>query len=136
MLLYFLRTDDIELSGQYENLQLLRDLGFPTSEHTRICRSIDEVIEFWKEWELRRDELPFDIDGIVVKVNSLRQQEQLGAVAKSPRWAVAFKFASRQAATTLKAIQLQVGRLGTITPVAELEPVFLGGRYSFPCNTP
>ena len=124
---YFLRTDDIELVSQYENLQLLHNLGFPTSGHTKLCQSIDEVIEYWKEWERRRDELPFDIDGIVVKVNSLQQQEQLGAVAKSPRWAVAFKFASRQAETQLKAIRLQVGRLGTITPVAELEPVFLGG---------
>ncbi|MGD1046609.1 MAG: NAD-dependent DNA ligase LigA [Bacteroidota bacterium] len=124
---YFLRTDDIELTSQYENLQLLRNLGFPTSEHTKICQSIDDVIEYWKEWERRRDELPFDIDGIVVKVNSLQQQERLGAVAKSPRWAVAFKFASRQAETRLKGIRLQVGRLGTITPVAELEPVFLGG---------
>jgi DNA ligase (NAD+) len=113
--------------SQYENLQLLHNLGFPTSGHTKLCQSIDEVIEYWKEWERRRDELPFDIDGIVVKVNSLQQQEQLGAVAKSPRWAVAFKFASRQAETQLKAIRLQVGRLGTITPVAELEPVFLGG---------
>jgi DNA ligase (NAD+) len=124
---YFLRTDDIVLTGQYENLHVLRDLGFPTSEHTKICRSIDDVIEYWKEWERRRDELPFDIDGIVAKVNSLPQQERLGAVAKSPRWAVAFKFTSRRAETRLKAIQLQVGRLGTITPVADLEPVFIGG---------
>jgi DNA ligase (NAD+) len=124
---YFIRTNDIKLTSQYENLQLLRNLGFPTSEHTKICQSIDDVIGYWKEWERRRDELPFDIDGIVVKINSLQQQERLGAVAKSPRWAVAFKFASRQAETRLKAIRLQVGRLGTITPVAELEPVFLGG---------
>ena len=124
---YFLRTEETELADQYESLQLLRNLGFPTSEYTKICQSIDDVIEYWKEWERRRDELPFDIDGIVVKVNSLQQQERLGAVAKSPRWAVAFKFASRQAETQLKAIRLQVGRLGTITPVAELEPVFLGG---------
>ena len=124
---YFLRTDDIELTSQDGNLQLLRSLGFPASEYKKICRSIDDVVAFWKEWESRRDELPFDIDGVVVKVNSLQQQEQLGAVAKSPRWAVAFKFASRQAETQLRAIRLQVGRLGTITPVAELEPVFLGG---------
>jgi DNA ligase (NAD+) len=124
---YFLRTNDIKLTSQYESLQLLRDLGFPTSEYTKICQSIDEAIEYWKEWERRRDELPFDIDGVVVKVDSLQQEEQLGAVAKSPRWAVAFKFASRQAETRLKDIRLQVGRLGTITPVAELEPVFLGG---------
>jgi DNA ligase (NAD+) len=124
---YFLRTDDIELKSQYDNLQLLRNLGFPAGEHIKRCRSIEEVIEYWKEWERRRDELPFDIDGVVVKVDSLKQQEHLGAVAKSPRWAVAFKFASRQAETRLKTIHLQVGRLGTITPVAELEPVFLGG---------
>ncbi|RPI05307.1 MAG: NAD-dependent DNA ligase LigA [Ignavibacteriae bacterium] len=124
---YFLRSDDMELTGQFENLKLLHSLGFPTSEHSQTCRSIEEVIAYWQKWEQQRDELPYDIDGIVVKVNSLRQQELLGAVAKSPRWAVAFKFASRQAETPLKAIRLQVGRLGTITPVAELEPVFLGG---------
>jgi len=124
---YFLRTNDLELTGQYKNLQYLRELGFPTSEHTNICPSINDVINFWKEWEHRRDDLPYDIDGVVVKVDSLQQQERLGAVAKSPRWAVAFKFASRQAETQLKAIRLQVGRLGTVTPVAELEPVFLGG---------
>jgi DNA ligase (NAD+) len=124
---YFLRTDDRELTSQHENMQLLRNLGFPTSEHIKICQSIDEVIEYWNEWEHRRDELPFDIDGVVVKVDSVKQQERLGAVAKSPRWAVAFKFASRQAETRLNNIRLQVGRLGTITPVAELEPVFLGG---------
>jgi DNA ligase (NAD+) len=124
---YFLRTDDRKLTSQHENLHLLRNLGFPTSEHIKICQSIDEVIEYWNEWEHRRDELPFDIDGVVVKVDSLKQQERLGAVAKSPRWAVAFKFASRQAETRLNNIRLQVGRLGTITPVAELEPVFLGG---------
>ena len=126
-LAYFLRTDDIPLKSQHQNLQFLHDLGFPTSEHTAVCQSIDEVIEYWKKWESRRDELPFDIDGVVVKVDSMKQQERLGAVAKSPRWAVAFKFASRQAETVLKTIRLQVGRLGTITPVAELDPVFLGG---------
>jgi DNA ligase (NAD+) len=124
---YFLRTNDVVVTTQYNSLQLLHDIGFPTSEHATICQSIDEVIEYWKEWERRRDELPYDIDGVVVKVNSLQQQGRLGAVAKSPRWAVAFKFASRQTVTQLKAIRLQVGRLGTITPVAELEPVFLGG---------
>ncbi len=124
---YFLRTEDTRLTSHYENLQLLRNLGFPTSEHTKLCKSIDDVIIYWKEWESRRDKLPYDIDGIVVKVDSLQQQEQLGSIAKSPRWAVAFKFASRKAETRLNAIRLQVGRLGTITPVADLEPVFLGG---------
>jgi DNA ligase (NAD+) len=124
---YFLHTEDVSLIGHYENLLLLRELGFPTSQHTKLCSSIGEVIEYWKEWERRRDELPYDIDGVVVKLDSLHQQEQLGAVAKSPRWAVAFKFASRQAETRLNVIRLQVGRLGTMTPVADLEPVFLGG---------
>ena len=124
---YFLHTEDISLISHHENLCLLKELGFPTSQHTKLCRSIDEVIEYWKEWERRRDELPYDIDGVVVKLDSLHQQERLGAVAKSPRWAVAFKFASRQAETRLIDIRLQVGRLGTMTPVADLEPVFLGG---------
>jgi DNA ligase (NAD+) len=124
---YFLYAEDVSLESQHDNLNLLRKLGFPTSQHTKLCSSIDEVIEYWKEWEQRRDELPFDIDGIVVKIDSIQQQERLGAVAKSPRWAVAFKFASRQAETHLNIIRLQVGRLGTITPVADLEPVFLGG---------
>jgi DNA ligase (NAD+) len=109
------------------NLATLRALGFPVSPHSKVCRNIEEVIGFWKRWEGKRDSLPYDIDGIVVKVDSLRQQETLGTIAKSPRWAVAFKFASRQAQTRLKGIALQVGRVGTVTPVAELEPVFVGG---------
>jgi DNA ligase (NAD+) len=124
---YFLHTEDISLTSHLENLNLLRELGFPTSKHSKLCNSINDVIEYWIEWERRRDELPYDIDGVVVKLDSIHQQEQLGAVAKSPRWAVAFKFASRQAETRLNVIRLQVGRLGTLTPVADLEPVFLGG---------
>ena len=73
---YFLRTDDLNLTGQYKNLQYLRELGFPTSEHTKICPSINDVINFWKEWEHRRDDLPYDIDGVVVKVDSHQQQER------------------------------------------------------------
>jgi DNA ligase (NAD+) len=124
---YFLLSEKNIRTGQWENLQLLKKLGFPVSEHSQIANSIGEVIEYWKKWERHRDTLPYDIDGIVVKVDSLRQQETLGTIAKSPRWAVAFKFASRTAETRLNAIRLQVGRLGTITPVADLEPVFLGG---------
>jgi DNA ligase (NAD+) len=124
---YYLLSAKDSLTGHFENLQLLKKLGFPVSEHSRISDSIGEVIEYWKKWEQQRDTLPYDIDGIVVKVDSLRQQEILGTIAKSPRWAVAFKFASRKVETRLKAIRLQVGRLGTITPVADLEPVFLGG---------
>lgn len=124
---YYLRSEDMDLRSHYENLHLLRELGFPVSQHARACRTIDEVITYWKEMELRREDLPYDIDGIVVKVDSIRQQQILGSIAKSPRWAIAFKFTSRKAETLLKGIRLQVGRVGTITPVADLEPVFLGG---------
>ena len=124
---YFLRTETVSLSNHLENMKILQELGFPTSDNTRLSKDVEGVIAFWKEWENRRDSLPFDIDGVVIKVDSLSQQERLGTIAKSPRWAIAFKFAARQATTTLHDITLQVGRVGTITPVAELEPVFVGG---------
>ncbi len=124
---YYLMAEEVELESHYENLQILKRLGFPVCEHVKLCESIDGVIEFWRYWEERRDELPYEIDGIVVKVDSIRQQEILGAIAKSPRWAIAFKFTPRQAQTKLLGITLQVGRVGTITPVAELQPVPLGG---------
>ena len=115
------------LATHADNLELLRRLGFPVNDQARLCSTIDEVVTFWKEWENNRDTLPYDIDGVVVKVNDLRQQDILGSIAKSPRWAIAFKFASRKAETGLRGISLQVGRVGTITPVAELDPVFVGG---------
>jgi DNA ligase (NAD+) len=124
---YSLRAERTTLTSQWENLRLLKELGFPVNEHARLCTTIEDVIEFWKEWEERREDLPYDIDGIVVKVDSLRQQERLGHTAKSPRYAIAFKFMARKQETVLRAITLQVGRVGTITPVAELEPVFVGG---------
>jgi DNA ligase (NAD+) len=110
-----------------EALEALRELGFPVNEHTRRCATIDDVVAFWKEWEEKRDTLPYDIDGVVVKVDDLGQQEELGAIAKSPRWAIAFKFAARRAETVLRGILVQVGRTGAVTPVADLEPVFVGG---------
>lgn len=124
---YYLRSNTKELNNQFENLKILKYLGFKVNPHHKLCSTIEEVIEFCKEWEEKRETLPYDIDGVVIKVNSLRQQEILGNVAKSPRWATAFKFEAKKAKTKLKAITLQVGRLGTITPVAELEPVFLAG---------
>jgi DNA ligase (NAD+) len=127
MYAYFLLGAGKELTRHSSNLETLRSLGFPVNQNSKVCRNIDEVIEFWKRWEEKRESLPYDIDGIVVKVDSLRQQETLGTIAKSPRWAVAFKFASRKGQTRLKGIALQVGRVGTVTPVAELEPVFVGG---------
>lgn len=124
---YSLRSEEMELKSHYKNLALLRRLGFPVSEQAQSCSSVEQVIEYWKAFEERRDTLPYDIDGIVVKVDSLQQQETLGAIAKSPRWALAVKFTSRKVETKLLDIKLQVGRVGTITPVAVLQPVFLGG---------
>jgi DNA ligase (NAD+) len=124
---YFLYSQSADLKSHWNNLQELKSLGLPVNEHSKRCLSIDEVIAFWKLWEGRRETLPYDIDGVVVKVDSLRHQRTLGTIAKSPRWAIAFKFAARKAETLLKGITLQVGRTGTVTPVAELEPVFVGG---------
>ncbi len=112
--------------GHYGNLQLLRDLGFRVDSHALRSGSIDEVIACWRRWESERGSLPFDVDGVVVKVDSLAQQSALGAIAKSPRWAIACKFRARKGETTLRDIVPQVGRMGTVTPVAVLEPVFLG----------
>jgi DNA ligase (NAD+) len=124
---YYLIAPGMGLDSHWENLRMLRSLGFPVSQQAKKCTSIDQAIDFWRRWEEKRDSLPYDIDGVVVKVDSLRQQESLGNIAKSPRWAIAFKFASRKAETVLKGITLQVGRVGTVTPVAELDPVFVGG---------
>lgn len=124
---YFLFAPDGNIETHWDNLGTLKLLGLPVNEHTRRCSSIDEVITFWERWEDRRETLPYDIDGVVVKVDSLRHQRTLGTIAKSPRWAIAFKFASRKAETRLRSIILQVGRTGAVTPVAELEPVFVGG---------
>lgn len=124
---YYLISTEAETGSQWESLQLLKKLGLPVSEHVRRCKDIGQVVETARYWERERDNLPFEIDGNVVKVNQSRQQQRLGAVAKSPRWAIAYKFAARQAKTLLKDITVQVGRIGTITPVAELDPVFLAG---------
>ncbi len=127
MFTYFLRTNDIPLKSHSENLKLLKQLGFSVNEHAKVCRNIAEVKQYCDQWNEKRSSLPYDIDGIVIKVDSIGQQQELGAVAKSPRWAIAFKFPAQQVETLLKEITLQVGRVGTITPVAELEPVFVGG---------
>ncbi|MBM4174910.1 MAG: NAD-dependent DNA ligase LigA [Ignavibacteria bacterium] len=124
---YSLRSYSKELDHQSENLITLKNLGFKVNEHHRFCESIYDVIQFCREWEEKRETLPYEIDGVVIKVNDLRQQSLLGNVAKSPRWATAFKFEAKKAKTKLKKITLQVGRQGTITPVAELEPVLLAG---------
>ncbi len=124
---YSLYASGKKLVSHSENLKVLAQLGLPVNNQSRVCKSIDDVIRFWKTWEEKRDSLPYEIDGVVIKVDLLEHQRILGNIAKSPRWAIAFKFTSRKAETVLKGITLQVGRVGTITPVAELEPVFVGG---------
>lgn len=124
---YALHSSGTKLRSQFENVETLRALGFRADPNVARYGSIDEVIGHWRKTETQRDRLPYDIDGIVVKVDDLRQQESLGAIAKSPRWAIAAKFTSRKAETRLIGITMQVGRIGTITPVAELDPVFVGG---------
>jgi DNA ligase (NAD+) len=125
--LQFVDETAVDLPTHHARLEILKQMGFPVSEHTRLVMTIDEIMDFAMHWQEHREELTYEIDGAVVKVNSLAEQEQLGAVAKSPRWAIAYKFEARQAVTTLNAITLQVGRMGTVTPVAELEPVQLTG---------
>jgi len=124
---YYLISNEIKLTSHFENLQILKKLKFPVNPYAKKVSSIDEVKKFCDEVDILREKLPYEIDGVVVKIDSLRQQDTLGSVAKSPRWAIAYKFKAKEQVTKLKAITLQVGRIGTITPVAELEPVFLAG---------
>jgi DNA ligase (NAD+) len=127
LFVYFLQSKDIALTSHYDNLQMLKKMGFVVNEHIRRCATIRDVMRYCSEWSKRRESLPYDIDGVVIKVDSLHQQTQLGSIAKSPRWAIAYKFPAQNVETLLKGITLQVGRVGTITPVAELEPIFVGG---------
>jgi DNA ligase (NAD+) len=122
-------TDHPLISSQHEVHELLKKLGLPTfaAEHRHVCDTAEEILKFAKKIEHQRDNLPFDIDGIVIKVDSLKYWHMLGTTGKSPRWAVAYKFAPEQATTRIKEITVQVGRTGVLTPVAELEPVFLAG---------
>lgn len=113
--------------SQWEFLQQCKSYGFAVNEHSRLCKNLDEVIRFCQQMQDKRQSLSYDVDGIVIKVNDLKEQEDLGTTLKSPRWAVAFKFPAYQASTKIREIVIQVGRTGVITPVAELEPVFCGG---------
>jgi DNA ligase (NAD+) len=125
--LYYLFITGEEEPSQRESLVRLKDLGFRTNPHVRRCPSLEDVVSFWEEWRAKRDELDYDVDGIVVKVDSALQRKSLGTTAKSPRWAISFKFPARQATTRIKEIRVQVGRTGALTPVAVLEPVRLSG---------
>ncbi|MBA4405870.1 DNA ligase [bacterium] len=125
--IYYLFSENDELSSQSENLNILNSLGFRINKNYKLCENIQEVLQYCKKWKDERDALPYEIDGVVIKVNSLKQQKILGSIAKSPRWAIAYKFKAKQVNTKLNAITWQVGRTGTLTPVAELEPVLLAG---------
>ncbi|NNF19760.1 MAG: NAD-dependent DNA ligase LigA, partial [Flavobacteriaceae bacterium] len=116
-----------DVKTQYDILEQARSWGFKVPPEAKLCTSIDEVMEFIDQWDQQRHQLPYETDGVVVKVNTLAHQEELGYTAKAPRWAVAYKFAAEQASTVLQQISYQVGRTGAITPVANLEPVLLAG---------
>jgi DNA ligase (NAD+) len=125
--LYYVLGENLPFREHYESLQHAKKWGFKISEHTELVKDMKGVHNFIAKWEKKRHELPFDIDGIVIKINSFRQQMMLGLTAKSPRWAVAFKYQAERAATTLNSISFQVGRTGVVTPVANLQPVLLAG---------
>lgn len=125
--LYYLLGDELPADTHYGNLQAAQSWGFKISDAIRICKSLDEVFDYIKYWDVERKNLPVTTDGIVIKVNSLTQQRVLGFTAKSPRWAIAYKFQAETALTRLDSISYQVGRTGAITPVANLEPVQLSG---------
>jgi DNA ligase (NAD+) len=125
--LYAVYTEKPEFKTHFEGLQKAKNWGFKISEHLLKCRTIEEVLQFIQTWNEKRKTLAFDIDGVVIKVNSFDQQEELGYTAKSPRWAISYKFKAESGATKLISIAYQVGRTGAITPVANLEPVLLAG---------
>lgn len=126
-LLYSLKGNQLPFDTQFEGLTYARTMGFRVPKAAKLCRSIAEVFEFIQHWDKARHDLPYETDGVVVKVNSLYQQEELGYTAKAPRWAMAYKFKAEQVSTRLNQITYQVGRTGAITPVANLEPVQLAG---------
>ena len=126
-LLYSIVGDNTGIKSQFDNLNKARSWGFKVPVEARCLNSIDEVIKFVEDWDHKRHNLPYEIDGIVIKVNNLEQQSELGYTAKSPRWAIAYKFKSERTSTKLNNISYQVGRTGAITPVANLNPVELGG---------
>lgn len=124
---YFMTIDGIEKESQWENLIGLKKLNFKINPHSRLCHSLEEVIDFYEKWQEQRDDLDYEVDGVVIKVNSTEQRILLGSTAKFPRWAISFKFPARQATTKINDIVVQVGRTGALTPVALLEPVRLSG---------
>ena len=125
--LYFLLGDNLPAGNHYDNILAARSWGFRTPDVMELCSGMEGVISFIRKWETARKQLPYDTDGVVVKVNSLEAQRLLGSTAKSPRWAIAYKYAAEQAVTELLSVDFQVGRTGNVTPVANLRPVQLAG---------
>ena len=124
---YALMSEQAEKVDHYERLEWAKGWGFKISEHTRVAHTLNEVFDFIDYWEVHRSELPVATDGIVLKVNNIKQQQILGFTSKTPRWAIAYKFPAERATTTLKEVTFQVGRTGAITPVANMQPVALAG---------
>jgi DNA ligase (NAD+) len=126
-LLYFIIGNKLPFKSQFEGLETARNWGFKVPKESKLAQSMEEVFQFIDFWDVQRHNLPYETDGVVVKVNDFQHQEELGFTAKSPRWAIAYKFKSEQVSTRLNSISYQVGRTGAITPVANLEPVQLAG---------
>ena len=124
---YYVPTETLASPSHYDRLQEARSWGFQISSHIRLAHSVDEIFEYIDYWDEHRRELPVATDGIVLKVNNLKQQERLGYTAKTPRWAIAYKFQAERACTPLLDVTFQVGRTGAVTPVAQMEPVLLAG---------
>lgn len=125
--LYFILGENLPFSNHYENLEKAKEWGFKIPDNNKLCKSVDEVLAFIKLWDKERKKLPYDTDGVVIKVNSYQHQKVLGFTAKTPRWAIAFKYKAEQVNTQLLSVDFQVGRTGAITPVANLRPVKLAG---------
>ncbi|MDO8897392.1 MAG: NAD-dependent DNA ligase LigA, partial [Bacteroidales bacterium] len=125
--LYYMMGENLPFATHYESLQAARSWGFKISNNMAVCSNAEEIFEYINDWKTGRYQLPFDIDGIVIKVNNFRQQQDLGFTAKSPRWAIAYKYKAEEAKTRLISVAFQVGRTGAVTPVANLEPVLLAG---------
>jgi DNA ligase (NAD+) len=125
--MYYVLGEKINFETHSENLEKAKSWGFKISSYSKVCKGIEEVVAFINYWDKKRSDLPFDIDGIVIKLNNVKYQEQLGYTAKSPRWAIAYKYKAEQVSTILESISYQVGRTGAITPVANLKPVALAG---------
>lgn len=125
--LYFILGENLPFTNHFANLNKAKEWGFKIPDNNKLCRSVDEVIAFIKQWDNDRKKLPYDTDGVVIKVNSYQHQKVLGFTAKTPRWAIAFKYKAEQVNTQLLSVDFQVGRTGAITPVANLQPVKLAG---------